>query len=235
MLNGRANLEAWKKFSAFQVFGDYAPMNGFRLVLQVAPVPEALEAMIEQRSGDSGPLDPVLARWTLRAGLSLVRSGLVSFVYATSEETVVVVKPGVADGAGAPVALQNRLLSMYATRLSLLAGQEFPASARVYEFPDVSVVRRALSVLVEEVEEATPLRSSIWLGAQLRGKGQPFHPSMLETLEEQTSLLRSHGIDMDSLPSWWWRGIAAAVSDDGTVQVFDDLPHGEELGGLVPE
>src|SRR5262249_11839881 len=132
-------------------------------------------------------------------------------------------------------AIENELVSMFAARLSLLCGRELAVQASIYEFPDITVVRRALSTLVEEVEETTPLRSSIWLGAQLRGRGQPFHPSMLETIEEQTSLLRGHGIDMDTLPSWWWRGIAAHVGQGGEVEVFDELPGGEAFGQLVPD
>jgi hypothetical protein len=58
---------------------------------------------------------------------------------------------------------------------------------------------------------------------------------MVETLEEQTSLLQSNGIDMDALPPWWWRGIAAQVKPDGEIEVFDELPPGEDFGRLVPD
>jgi hypothetical protein len=58
---------------------------------------------------------------------------------------------------------------------------------------------------------------------------------MLETLEEQTSLLQANGIDMDALPSWWWRGVAAAVEPNGEVEVFAEIPPGEDFGGLIPE
>ncbi len=235
MQNGTAQLEAWKKIAAFEVFGDYAPMSGFRLMVKVAPRPETLDSLIEQRAGQSELLDPTLARWIVRAGLGLSQSGMVSFAYATPTEVVCVVRPDVVQGAGAALPIQSQLLASFTARLSLLAGAEVPAVGQIFELPDVTVVRRALSKLVEDVEEATPLRSSLWLGAQLRGRGQPFHPSMLETLEEQTSLLQSNGIDMDALPAWWWRGVAAAIRPDGGVDIFDDLPPGDSFGQLVPE
>lgn len=228
-------MAAWKKFSPFQVFGDYAPMDGFRLVVQVGIQPGARAQMLESRAGQSATLDPDLAQWCLRAGLGLARSGLVSFIYATAEDTLVLVRPEATYGAGRPVDVQNQLLTLFTSRMSLLSGQEIPAEARLYEFPDLAVVRRAFTALAEDFEESTPLRSSIWLGAQLRGRGQPFHPSMIESLEEQTSLLQSNGVDMDALPAWWWRGVAARVDAPGEIQIFDELPGGDAFADLMPE
>jgi hypothetical protein len=235
MHNGRPTLQAWKSFSAFEVFGDYAPMTGFRLVVKVGAQKDALDFVIEHRARETDVLDPSLARWVVRAGLGLSRSGLISFAYATAEEVVCVIRPDVVHGAGAPISIQSRLLTLFTARLSLLVGREFPAVASIYEFPDVAVIRKAMARLLEDVEESTPLRSGLWLGAQLRGRGQPFHPSMLETLEEQTSLLQSNGIDMDALPPWWWRGVAANVRPDGGIEVFDELPAGEAFGDLIPD
>jgi len=233
MHNG--TLEAWKKISAFEVFGDYVPMSGFRLVIKVGARHEALEAILESRARQTEPLDPHLARWVMRAGLGLSRSGLASFVYATSYDAVVVIRSDLKPEAGTAMRIHSELLTLFTARLSLLTGRELPAIAHIFEFPDVAVVRKALVALVEDVEESTPLRSSQWLGAQLRGRGQAFHPSMVETLEEQTSLLQANGVDMDSLPSWWWRGVAAQVDVDGRIQVFDELPQGEALGALIPD
>jgi hypothetical protein len=233
--NGITTLEAWRKFSAFQVFGDYAPLGSFRLVVQVRAQHAALHDALAERSTGQDALDPGLARFHLRAGLGLATSGLATFVYATTEDAVVLVRPDVVGRVGTPVDIQNQLLARFSARLSLLTAREFPVEARIYEFPDVVVVRRALCALQEEVEETTPLRSSLWLGSQLRGRGQPFHPSMLETLEEQTSLLQANGVDMDALPSWWWRGVAAAVAPDGEIEIYDELPMGEGFGDLVPE
>jgi hypothetical protein len=231
-LNG---LRAWKKFEPFQVFGDYVPMTGFRVVIQVAPEPGMLSSAIERRSPEVELLDPALARCTMRAGLGLLRSGVVSFAYATSEEAIAVVRSEAVRRQGDSIAIYDTIVSSFAARLSLLAGAELRVVGRIYEFPDMEVVRRAVVTLVEDVEEATPLRTSLRLGAQLRGRGRAFHPSMVETLEEQTSLLRGHGIDMDTLPPWWWRGVAAHVDDKGGLRVYDDLPHGEAFGDLVPE
>jgi hypothetical protein len=231
-LNG---LRAWKKFEPFQVFGDYVPMTGFRVVIQVAPEPGMLSSAIERRSPEVELLDPALARCTMRAGLGLLRSGVVSFAYATSEEAIAVVRSEAVRRLGDSIAIYDTIVSSFAARLSLLAGAELRVVGRIYEFPDMEVVRRAVVTLVEDVEEATPLRTSLRLGAQLRGRGRAFHPSMVETLEEQTSLLQSNGIDMDALPSWWWRGVAGFVERDGSVAVYDELPSGEALGELLPE
>jgi len=234
MANNGDGLPTWKKFAAFQVFGDYAPMQDFRVLVQVGTDPEQRMELLERRAGGQELLDPALAQATLRAGLGLWRTGLVSFAYATVEEAVVMLHPHVSEGAGDPILAQNRLVSEYAASLSLLLGQPVTAGARLYEVPDLEVARRGLVALAEDVEEATPRRSALWLGAQLRGRGQPFHPSMVETLEEQSHLLQSNGIDMDALPVWWWRGIAASGGDSG-LQIYDDLPGGEELGNIIVE
>lgn len=228
-------LETWNKFAAFEVFGDYAPMSGFRLVVKVAARPDSLTSAISSRAQDSDLLDPALAQWVVRAGLGLAGSGLVSFVYATVQDVVCVVRPDVVQGEGAPLRIQGQLLTQFTARLALLAGRELGAAGTIYEFPDVTVIRKAITRLAADFEESTPLRSSHWLGAQLQGRGQPFHPSMLESLEEQTSLLQSNGIDMDALPAWWWKGIAAAVGPDGQIAVIDELPGGDALGELIPE
>jgi hypothetical protein len=233
-INGNGlGLPTWKKFAAFQVFGDYAPTRGFRVLVQVGAEPNGLLDALEQRALEQDILDPDLARAALRAGLGLLRTGLASFVYATVEEVVVMLQPEASAPEGAPLEAQNRLVSDYTASLSLLLGRPIVAGARIYEVPDVAVARRALVSLAEDVEEATPLRSAMWLGAQLRGRGQPFHPSMVETLEEQSHLLQTNGIDMDALPAWWWRGVAATHGPRG-IEVYDHLPSGDDLGRLVP-
>lgn len=235
MASNGYGLPTWKKFAAFQVFGDYAPMQGFRVLIQVGARPKALLGALERRAARPDGhdlLDPDLARANLRAGLGLLRTGLVSFAYATVEEVIVMLEPSVCEGEGTTVEAQNQLLSDFTASLSLLLGQSMPTGARLYEVPDIEVARRALVSLAEDVEEATPLRSAMWLGAQLRGRGQPFHPSMVETLEEQSHLLQSNGIDMDTLPAWWWRGVAARRIPGG-VEVYDELPSGDELGRLI--
>ena len=223
---------AWEKMAAFEVFGDHAAMPGFRLVVQVSVRPEALDALLAGRAGSAPALDPELARMSLRAGLSLVQTGVADFVYCTPEDALAVVEPSAGEGPGSSMAAHDRLLSAFVARMSLLAGQEIPAVGRIYEFPDLDVVRKALVSLQESVEETTPSRSSAWLGAQMRGRGEPFHPSMIETIEEQTALLESAGIDMESLPGWWWRGAAARVNG-GEVEVIDELPHGDEFAALI--
>lgn len=235
MLTGMPKLQAWNDFSAFEVFGDYMPMAGFRMVVKVEVRPDQLGQLLGERSEEHDLLDPELALSMMRAGLGLVGSGLVSFAYATCEGCLVVIRPDLQVEPGHALLLENRIVSMFASRLSLLVGREFQTVGQIFEFPDIQIIRRALSRLVEAIEENTPLRSSLWLGSQLRGRGQTVSPTMFATLEEQTSLLTSHGIDMDALPSWWWRGIAAAIGRDGSVQVSDELPHGDEFGALIPD
>jgi hypothetical protein len=232
---GAWNLPAWSRIGAFEVFGDYAPMPGFRVMIAVGPTQAALTEALEHRAADSAWLDPDLARATMRAGLGLLRGTVAEFVYANAEQTMVVLRAERSAAVGAAMTLSAQLVSGFASRLALLCGREMTLQARVFEVPDVTIVRRALGALVEDVEDSTPRRSSLWLGAQLRGRGQAFHPSMVETLEEQTSLLRGHGIDMDTLPPWWWRGVAAHVDAAGSLRVYDDLPHGDAFGDLVPE
>lgn len=231
-MNSGNGLPTWKKFDAFQVFGDYVPMQGFCVMMRVGADPDQLVALLEQRAPDQDLLDPALAQANLRAGLGLLRTGVVRFAYATVEEVIVMLDAQALAAEGAPILVHNRLVSDYTASLSLLVGHPITAAARIYELPDVEVARRGLLALAEDVEEATPRRSALWLGAQLRGRGQPFHPSMVETLEEQSHLLSSNGIDMDALPAWWWRGMAAVAGDEG-LAVYDELPSGDELGRII--
>lgn len=230
--NGNGLLPTWKKFAAFQVFGDYAPSQGFRVMVRVGAEPERLRELLRQRAQGKDVLDPELAVANLRAGLGLLRTGLVSFAYATVEEVIVLLRAEAVEPEGAPIEIQNRLVSDYSSTLSVLLGQSVRAHAQIFEVPDVEIARRGVVALAEDVEETTPLRSALWLGAQLEGRGQPFHPSMAETIEEQSHLLQTHGIDMDALPPWWWRGVAAISVDEG-VQVYDELPSVEALGNLM--
>jgi hypothetical protein len=224
---------AWKRFSAFQVLGDHVPMTGFRLVLRVTLDAGRVADLIEARAEHADPLDADVAEAAVRAGLAIVRASAVSFVYATAEEAVVLVRPDAAHATGDSLKVHDRAVSMMAARMALLVGEEIPVHARVYEFPDLKVARRAFGAVLEEIEEATPLRSAMRLAAQLRGRGEPFHPSMLETVAEQTSFLRSHGVDLEALPSWWWRGVAASPGKDGNPEVHDELPAGEDFAALV--
>jgi hypothetical protein len=224
---------SWNGFSAFQVFGDHLPMGGFSLVLRIRAESGKLARLLEARANGSAPLDPELAKSMVRAGLGLMQSGVVSFVYSNSEETVALVRADAVDAAGRSLVVHDQLVSMFAARLALLSGRELPIHADVYELPDMDVVRRAFGAALDAAEENTPARCSWRIGAQMRGRGEPFHPSMVETLEEQMELLEGQGVDMESLPAWWWRGVAARSGDAG-VEVFDDLPGAEDFARLVP-
>lgn len=229
-------LSSWNAFSAFQVFGDHVPMDGFSLVVRIAADVDAVERLIARRASEQEPLDPELAVLMVRAGLGLIRSPAVSFVYANPDETVALLRSDVVHDVGQSLEVHDHLISNWAARMALLSGESLPVSGRVYEFPDLGVVRKAVRSAVESHEEATPLRSAKRLGAQLRGRGQPFHSSMVETLEEQSNLLQEHGVHMESLPNWWWRGLAARsldVLNPDQVQLWPQLPSGDALGAII--
>lgn len=228
-----AHTGPWSGFSAFQVFGDHLPMNGFCLVLRLVADPQRMQALLAARGQVAPNLDPELARVSVRAGLGLVQTGAVQFAYANAEEAVVLVDPAVVQDPGSSLVVHDKLVSTYSARATMILGTELPVTGYVYEFPNKMVFRRALMAAQETYEEDTPRRCSIRLGAQMQGRGEPFHPSMVESIEEQTALLESQGVDMESLPAWWWRGVAVRVSDSG-LEVFDDLPSGDEFAAMVP-
>src|SRR5690606_13680603 len=84
---------SWNAFSAFQVFGDHVPMDGFSLVVRIAADTEAVEQLLGARAHQQDKLDPELAMMMLRAGLGLAQSPAALFVYANPEETIVVLRP----------------------------------------------------------------------------------------------------------------------------------------------
>lgn len=227
---------SWNAFSAFQVFGDHVPMGGFSLVVHIAADAETIDRLLARRAERQGALDPELAQMMLRAGLGLVQSPASRFVYATCEEALVLLRSGSVAELGQSLEVHDRLISEWVARMSLISGEAVPVCGRVYELPDLGVVRKLIRSVVDGFEDQTPSRSARRLGAQLRGRGQPFHVSMVETLEEQSHLLAQHGVSINSLPSWWWRGVAARVSsvaDPGAIEIFTELPAGDELVSLI--
>ncbi len=234
MLEVQGN-HTWNKFSAFRVLGDHEPMPGFRLVMQFAPRPEGVARLLEMRSRTSDPLDSELARLTIRAGIGLLQSHNVSFAYSTSEEVVALLRVDAVSRMGSSLAVYEQLLSMYSARLAVLLGEELLVSGHIFEFPDIGIARRAFVSAQEWLEEATPLRSSRRLGLQMRGMGQPFHPSSLDSAEAQLGVLRAAGVDLQGLPHWWWRGVAARFRSDGGVELYDDVPHGADFAALVSD
>ena len=110
------------------------------------------------------------------------------------------------------------------------------AVEKVYDVPMTLEQADVGGSAIDNHEQDTPRRSAKRLGAQLRGRGQPFHASMIETLEEQTHLLEEGGVDMNALPSWWWRGVAARKPnplDPSQVELWGELPPTEQLVGLI--
>ncbi len=230
---GRANA-TWNKFSAFRVLGDHEPMPGFRLVMRLAPTPESLARLLGLRATQADALDSELARATVRAGVGLLQSHFVSFAYATPEEIVALIRLDAVNKVGSSLAVYDRLVSMYSSRVSVLLGEEVLVTGSIYEFPDLGIAQRAFIAAQEWVEEATPLRSAWRVNQQRAAKGEPVE-GPLGTAEGQASVLRSAGVDLEKLPSWWWRGIAARMRADGGVELYDEVPSGADFAALIAD
>ncbi|MCA9692582.1 MAG: hypothetical protein KC636_23485 [Myxococcales bacterium] len=227
--------DTWSKFSAFRVLGDHEPMPGFRLVMQLSPDPTSVARALGLRSRVSDPVDSELARGTIRAGIGLLQSRNVSFVYANSEEAVVLVRADAVSRMGSSMAVYEQLLSMFSARLAILLGEEMVVHGRIYELPDLGIARRAFIAALEWLEDSASQRASHRLGMQMQALGKPFERAVLASIEGQTNLLRSAGIDLEALPSWWWRGIAARFRGDGGVELYDDVPSGAEFAALIAD
>lgn len=236
MSNG--NLQAnqtWSKFSAFRVLGDHEPMPGFRLVMQFAPDNGSIMRVLSSRARATDPVDSDLARVTIRAGIGLLQSRNVSFVYANSEEVVALIRGDAVSRMGSSMAVYEQLISMFSARMALLLGEEIIIHGKIYEFPDLGIARRAFISGLEWLEDGASMRAAQRLGAQLRGLGKPFDPQTIISIEGQSNLLRSAGVDLESLPGWWWRGIAARFRGDGGVELYDDVPAGAEFAALITD
>lgn len=228
----RANA-TWNKFSAFRVLGDHEPMPGFRLVMQLAPTAESLARVLAARANKSDALDSELARATVRAGVGLLQSQFVSFAYATPEETVALVRVDAVGRVGSSLAVYDRLVSMYAARVAVLLGEELVVSGSIYEFPDLGIAQRAFIAAQEWVEEATPQRTAWRLAQQMAAQGKALAEGVLDSLDGQASLIRAAGVELDKLPGWWWRGIAARMRVDGGVELYDDVPAGAGFAAII--
>lgn len=234
MIADSAN-QNWEKFSVFRVISDHKPMPGFRLVMQLAPARESISRIAAARSRSQDPLDPALSRAILRAGLGLLQSRLISFVYANTEEVLLLIREDAVTRLGNSNVVYEHVLSSFASRLSLLLGEEVIVRGQIYEFPDLGIVRRAFLSALDWVEEAAPTRASTRVSDQMRGAGRAPDPLVLRSIEGQHNLIRNAGVDLESLPSWWWRGIAARFRRDGGVELHDDLPSGQPFAELVSD
>jgi hypothetical protein len=228
----RANA-TWNKFSAFRVLGDHEPMPGFRLVMQLAPTSESMARVLAGRANKSDPLDSELARATVRAGVGLLQSQFVSFAYATPEEIVALIRVDAVSRVGSSLAVYDRLVSMYASRFAVLLGEELVVSGSIYEFPDLGIAQRAFIAAQEWVEEATPQRTAWRLAQQLSAQGKALADGVLDSLDGQATLIRNSGVELDKLPSWWWRGIAARMRVDGGVELYDEVPSGAGFAAII--
>ncbi len=208
-------------------------MGGARVALRLAPTPQAMSAVLEARAPQVPDLDPDLAQRMVRAGVGVVLEPAAAFVYATAEETFVLLAAAVTEQPGGVMRAHDEVLARYAARLGRLLGQDVTVRGAFYEFPDLTVFTRALQAFQESFEDGTLARCATWLGAQMRGRGQGFHPSMIETVEEQTSVLESAGIELDALPGWWWRGVAARPAGDGAGEILEPVPAGDALAHLA--
>ncbi len=228
----RANA-TWNKFSAFRVLGDHEPMPGFRLVMHLAPTSESVARALAARASKAEVLDPELSKALIRAGVGVLHSGFVSFAYATPEEVVLLVRVDAVGKVGSSLAVYDRLLSMYAARVALILGEEIVVSGSIYEFPDIGIAQRAFIAAQEWVEEATPLRSAWRVAQQQQAQGRGV--AGFESVDGQAQVLRGAGVDLERLPGWWWRGIAARIRGDGGVELYDEVPSGADFAALITD
>ncbi len=223
---------AWRQFADFQVLANHAPMTGFVTVERLTPDRQMLLDLVAARAAEASPLDPNTAVAVMRAGLGLARLSGVELVWSTIDEATIILSGDASGGAGGQMAVHDRLLSSYASRLALLLGTEIPVASSIFEFPDRASARRALVAVQVSSEETLPERAARRIGAQITGRGGNFHPAMVDSIEEQLAFLAQHSVDVERLPPWWWRGAAARRGRD-TVELVDRLPDGEEFAAFI--
>lgn len=225
--------DVWQSFSAFQIYGDHVPMEGFRLMLRLAPDIQSMAACISERAKEKPPLDPEFSQAVIRAGASLAQVHGVSFVYATAQECVVVLSPSTVTEVGQSLLVHDFLVSRFSARLARLTGVEIAITGSVFEFPNDGVVRKALAASLTSVEGSSGWRAAFYVGSQVLGRGGAFDPAQIQTPEGQQAVLDAAGVDLEALPAWWLRGIAARSTAD-SVELFDQVPDAEALGQLLP-
>ena len=225
----------WNGFSAFQVFADHEAMSGFFLAVRLVIDAEELKQSVIKRSqeGRELDLDPDLARSAIRAGIGLVELEVGKFVLATSEETIVIVRPEALQKIGDSLGMHDLLISRFAARLARVSGQEFSVLGEVYEFPDLCVAAKAIVSAQQHHENTAIDRAWGRLDAQLLGQGSesPLGDPPAQ-VEQKLSQLGEHGIDIARLPNWWICGVAAHVRN-GTEELFDPVPTGAELQSCI--
>ena len=223
---------SWHDFAAFQVFSDYVPIRDFHVVVRLELEQVAHDGILGMRARTEKPLDPQLGQMAIRAGLWLADRSPGTFVYATTEDCVVLLTPDCVATPGATMSAHDALTSLYAARLARLCGWEFSVSGTLYELPSLAVVRRLFAGALEAGRRTTLHRSARRLCAQLRGRGTGLDAAGMADPEAQANLLESHGVKVDSLPEWWWTGMAARRGASG-IELLDALPDGDGFGELI--
>ncbi len=223
--------DAWQSFSAFQVYGDHVPMEGFSLMIRLAPDVQSMAACISERAQEAAPLDPVFTQSVIRAGVALAQVDGVSFVYASAQEAIIVLTRGAVSVVGQSMLVHDFMVSRYAARLARLTGREIAVSGSLYEFPSTAVVRKALAASMSTVESTAGWRAAFYVGSQVLGRGGSFDPASIQTVSGQQTVLDAAKVDLEALPRWWRAGIAARATADA-VELFDDIPDPDALGQL---
>ena len=224
--------DAWHSFTAFQVFADHVPVGGSSLMLRLVPDVPSMAACLSQRAPNADPLDPEFTQMIIRAGLALAQIDGVTLVYASGHECCVVVDGSRISEVGQSLLLHDFMVSRFAARLAILTGSEIAVTGSLYEFPSPEVVRRALAASLQGVEAAAPWRAAFYVGTQVLGRGGSFDPASIQTEEGQQGILRAAGVNLQALPAWWRRGLAAR-SNTEVVELFDQLHDAEALTALV--
>lgn len=224
--------DAWQPFTAFQVYSDHVPMDGFRLVVRLVPDMQSMAACISERAKGAGPLDPVFSQAVIRAGVALAQIDGIDLVYASAQECTVVLSRGSVSMVGQSMLVHDFLVSRYAARLARLTEREIAVSGMLFEVPNDAVVRKALSASLNGVEVSAPWRAALYVGSQVLGRGGSFDPTSIGTLQGQRDVLAAAQVDLEALPAWWRRGLAARNNVD-SVELFDQIPDGDSLGQLL--
>jgi hypothetical protein len=226
--------DAWQSFTAFQVFADHVPVAGSAMMLRLIPDIPSMATCLSARAPNADPLDPEFTQMVIRAGLALAQVDGVSLVYSSGLEACVVIETDRVQMVGQSLLIHDFLVSRYAARLAVLSGMEIAVSGTLYEFPTHAVVRKALGASLAGVVSSAPWRAAFYVGSQVMGRGGDFDPASIQTLDGQKGILEAAGVDLEALPAWWSRGLAARSNED-VVELFDQLNDPDALANLVAE
>ena len=222
----------WISFARFRVGSKIEIKKTWPVVLRMRPNPETLAQILATRATASDAVDSEVARLTIRAGMVFLQVPQVAFVYANSEECLVLLDE-ISVSTELLANLYDRFISLFSARLALLFNQDVLVCGALYQLSDADAVRAVFTSSLEWLEQTAPARAATRIAIQLESRKEALDRATLTTIEGQHDLLRRVGINLEELPNWWWRGIGGCRHQDGEIVIYDDLPEGEEFANLV--